>query len=338
MLLESNRVSAEEAQHPSQPGEVNRIDRFRRSKISAVEQISGRPLIIYASSCTTPAKPIHPAMLMLDSSDRIGFKSVTETIEPPNLDVLIHSPGGYAEATESIVQQLRGKYSDIRFIVPSYAKSAATMLAMSGNEILMDRDAELGPIDPQMGTQGGTSPAEAIKEQFEKAQAELRADPSNLPSWVPILAPLGPSLLVDAQHAIDLSKTLVKSWLQTYMFAGEPDAEAKATRISEFLGTHSNFLSHGRAVKIPELFPLGVKVTDLRSNPGLYAAVDELYCLLDILLSNSAVYKIFENSRGDALVRQAGIVQQVVQAPPPQRPTPTPAQPPPGSGPRHKKS
>ncbi len=325
MLVDFNRLAREDAQHPNQPpGTASRVDQHRRGKISAVEQISGRPLIIYASSCTTPPKLIHPAMLMLDQSDRIGFKSVTETIEPPNLDVLIHSPGGYAEATESIVQQLRGKYADIRFIVPSYAKSAATMLAMSGNEILMDRDAELGPTDPQMGTQSGTSPAEAIKEQFEKAQAELQADPSKLPSWMPVLAPLGPSLLVDAQHAIDLSKTLVKSWLQTYMFAGDADAEAKAARVSEYLGTHSNFMSHGRAVKIPDLLPLGVKVTDIRSTPGLYVAVDELYCLLDILLSNSPVYKLFENSRGDALIRQAGI--QVVQPNQPAQPARPPQQ------------
>ena len=322
MLVEFNRLATEDAQHPNQPGTATRVDQHRRGKISAVEQITGRPLILYVTSCTTPGKGVHPARLMLDTSDRIGFKSVTDAIEPPNLDVLIHSPGGYAEATESIVQQLRGKYSDIRFIIPSYAKSAATMLAMSGNEILMDRDAELGPTDPQMGTQSGTSPAEAIKEQFEKAQAELQTDPSKLPSWMPILAPLGPSLLVDAQHAIDLSKTLVKSWLQSYMFAGDVEAEVKATRISEYLGTHSNFMSHGRAVKIPDLLPLGVKVTDIRSNPGLYAAVDELYCILDILFCNSPVYKDFENSRGDALIRQAGIVQQVPQAPRQQPPQP----------------
>src|SRR2546427_1490565 len=45
-----------------------------------------------------------------DPSDKIGFKAVTDNIPGPNLDVLIHSPGGYAEAVESLVRQLRGKY------------------------------------------------------------------------------------------------------------------------------------------------------------------------------------------------------------------------------------
>src|SRR5436853_4224164 len=131
-------------QQPPAPGQPSQQDRYRRSKIATIEKVTGRRLIIYASACTSPAKPVSIEMLMLDPSDKIGFKAVTENIPGPNLDVLIHSPGGYPDAVESLVQQLRGKYTSIRFIVPSYAKSAATMLAMSGNEILMDADAELG--------------------------------------------------------------------------------------------------------------------------------------------------------------------------------------------------
>lgn len=267
-------------------------------------------------------------MLMLDFSDKIGFKTVTDNIPPSNLDVLIHSPGGYAEAAESLVQQLRGKYTSIRFLVPSFAKSAATMFVMAGNEILMDTDAEVGPIDPQMRTQTGTSPAEAILEQFQKAQAELQQDATKLPSWMPILTQLGPSLLVDCGHAIDLAKALVKTWTKSYMLSGDPDAEAKSTKIADYLSEHTKFKSHSRPVKIADLVPLGVKVTDIRTTAPLYLAVDELYCCLDILLGNTNVYKIFENSAGDALIRQSGLIQaQIIQA----APAPSPRPPQPGS-------
>ena len=306
ILQELGSIQQQDQKKPPAPGQPSEADKFRRSKIVAIEQITKRPLIVYASACTSP-KPIQGQLLMLDFTDKIAFKTVTDLIDPPQLDVLIHSPGGFPDATESIVQSLRGKYKEIRFIIPSFAKSAATMLSMSGNEILMDRDAELGPIDPQMRTaNGGTSPAVAIIEQFEKAQAELAKDASKLASWMPILAQLGPSLLVDSQHAIDLSKQLVKTWLQTYMFAGEPDAEEKAKKIADFLADHSTFKSHGRPVKIPDLMQQGVKVSDLHSNPTLHSAIDELYCCLDILLGNTAVYKICENSKGDALIRQSG--------------------------------
>ncbi|MGD1155790.1 MAG: hypothetical protein ABSA41_08170 [Terriglobia bacterium] len=323
ILEDITRLSIQDQQNPPQPGQVSNHDRYRRRKIASVEQVTQRPLIVYASACTSPAKPVGAEMLMLDFTDKIGFKTVTDNIAPPALDILIHSPGGYPEAAESIVQQIRAKYSDVRFMVPSYAKSAATMFVMSGNEILMDRDAELGPIDPQMRTQNGTSPAESILEQFAKAQAELQADATKLPSWIPILSPLGPSLLVDSQNAIDLSKALVKTWTQTYMLAGDPAAEEKSSRISEYLGSHANFKSHARPVKIPDLVSVGVKVTDIRTNAGLYAAVDELYCCLDILFANSGVCKVFENSAGDALVRQSAgmiaspIVQFLQPQPPP---------------------
>lgn len=297
-----NRILAEiiasqqqDAMTPPGPGQPSRVDRYRRAKIASVEHLTERPLIVYASACTSPGKPVSADMLMLDFSDKIGFKTVTENVPPPDLDVLIHSPGGYAEAAESIVQQLRGKYSNIRFVVPSFAKSAATMLVMAGDAILMDTDAELGPIDPQMRTQTGASPAEAILEQFQKAQGELQQDATKLPGWMPILAQLGPSLLVDCIHAIDLSKQLVKTWTKTYMLRGDPEAEAKSDGISRFLGEHAKYKSHARAIKIPELVKEGVVVTDIRTDAKLSSAVDELYCCLDILLGNSPVYKVFEN-------------------------------------------
>lgn len=332
LLEEMNRLNMEDQRHPVQLGQPSQVDSFRRAKIAEVKKVTNRPLVVYATACTT-VKAVPAQMLMIDFSDKIGFKTVTEGIDPPDLDILLHSPGGYPEATESIVQQLRGKYSHIRFIIPSFAKSAATMLSMSGNEILMDRDAELGPIDPQMPTQTGTSPAETIQEQFRKIQAELQADATKLPSYLPILAPLGPSLLVDSEHAIKLSKQLVNDWLKKYMLAGDPEANDKAEKICNYLSDHSKFLSHGRAVKISDLIPLGVKVRDLRSNPALQNAVDELYCVIDITFANSIACKIFENSAGEALIRQAQmqILQVQQQRPaPPQQPRPLP-----GRIPRH---
>ncbi|KKL85523.1 hypothetical protein LCGC14_1953850, partial [marine sediment metagenome] len=61
----------------------------------------------------------------------------------------LHSPGGLPEATDSLVEIVRSKFRHIRFIIPSVAKSAATMFALSGDKLLMERSAELGPIDPQ---------------------------------------------------------------------------------------------------------------------------------------------------------------------------------------------
>jgi hypothetical protein len=193
------------------------------------------------------------------------------------------------------------------------------MLVMSGNEILMSPDAELGPIDPQMRTSNGTSPAVAILEQFRKAQAEIEADQKKLAGWMPILSQMGPSLIIDCDHAIALSSELVETWTREYMFAGEADASVKAKKIADYLGNHKNFKSHGRSIKIPELLAQGVKVRDLRTMepPGLSDAVTVLYCCFDILLSNTGMFKVFENVDAAVVRSQQQMMIQIPQVNPP---------------------
>ena len=115
------------------------LDGVRRAKIRAVAAHTGRPLLIYAVDFFNQHKIIACAgEINLDFRDKNGFEECTHNITGTSLDVLLHSPGGLAEAAESIVQLLRARFSDVRFIVPSMAKSAATMLALSGNVLVMD--------------------------------------------------------------------------------------------------------------------------------------------------------------------------------------------------------
>jgi hypothetical protein len=324
VLDEIMQKGLQDQQHPPTPGQASQVDLYRRSKIKAVQDLTARPLIVYATACTVP-KQVHPAMLMIEPGDMTGFQAVTQFIKGKKLDVLVHSPGGYPDATEALVKMLRRQFDNVRFIVPAFAKSAATMLVMSGNEILMAPDAELGPIDPQMRTANGTSPAIAVLELFQKAQAEIAADPSKLAGWMPILSQMGPSLIIDCDHAIKLSGELVETWAKEYMFAGEQDAGVKAKKIAAYLGDHKNFKSHGRAIKIPELLAQEVKVKDLSTmGSGLHEAVTILYSAIDIVLSNTGLYKLFENT--DACVirqQQQMIVQQIQQ----QMPVPAPQKP-----------
>ncbi len=300
-------------QHPPSFGQPTQVDIYRRSKIKVVQDLTARPLIVYATACTVP-KQLHPAMLMIEPGDMTGFQAVVQHLKGKKLDVLVHSPGGYPDATEAVVKMLRRQFDDIRFIVPAFAKSAATMLVMSGNEILMAPDAELGPIDPQMRTANGTtSPAIAILEQFRKAQTEIAADQTKLAGWMPILSQMGPSLIIDCDHAIQLSGELVETWTRDYMFVGDPDAGAKAKKIAEYLGDHKKFKSHGRAIKIPELLAQGVKVKDLSTMvKDLYEAVTVLYSCVDIMFSNTGLYKLFENSEISVIRQQHMIMQQLV--------------------------
>jgi hypothetical protein len=188
------------------------------------------------------------------------------------------------------------------------------MMAMAADEIIMDDDAELGPIDPQMLTANGFSPAEAIKEQFLKASAEIATDSKKLSAWLPILQQMGPSLLVQCDNAIDLSKTLVKQWLTRFMFKGEPNSEAMADAVAEYLGQHSNFNSHGRCIRMSALLQrnLGLKISSLRTDGDLHNKVWALYCGLDVLFSMSGSLKLFYNSNDDGLIRAQAVQQLLV--------------------------
>jgi hypothetical protein len=309
VLIEFGKLN----QQGLQPGTRAPWARLLEPKVKRVVDHTGVPLIIYASACTSSALKCPPALLQIDPSDKIPFHSMLEVLSGPKLDVLIHSPGGYAEATETIVEEIRRKFGYVRFIVPSYAKSAAAMMVMAGDEILMDEEAELGPIDPQMLTVNGVVPAEAIKEQFRKASEEILKDSKKVQVWFPILQALGPGILVQCDNAIQLSQELVTDWLTKYMFRADLDGKTKARKTADFLSAHGEFKSHGRRIKLEHLSPFGLNLKNLRNTPDLYRAIWELHCAVDIVLANTAIYKLFYNSANVAMVRQSGVMAPGIQ-------------------------
>ena len=243
----------------------------------------------------------------IDIHDKDGFHEVTKDLDSDQVSVVLHSPGGSAEAADSLVALLRSRFKDVQFIVPRFAKSAATMLAMSGDRILMDELSELGPIDPQMiFTRNGetiVAPLQSIRDQFRLAQDEVKDDADKLRAWMPILQQYGPALLIQCDNQIELAKALVKGWLASYMFRNDPDAATKSGAIAEFLANDKNFLSHSRRIGIDELREQGVVVNDLRDHPALREAVHELYISMALTFQNTGALKISENSRGKALIR-----------------------------------
>jgi hypothetical protein len=109
------------------------------------------------------------------------------------------------------------------------------MLALSGNLLVMDGLSECGPIDPQVPMNGRFNPAGAIIKQFDLAVDTLKDNPTHINAWLPVLQMYGPALLVECRHYLELSQTLVAKWLETYMFAGEGNANTKAVAIAGWL-------------------------------------------------------------------------------------------------------
>ena len=112
-----------------------------------------------------------------NEADYIGDELVDEvrsklgaTPRMESLCVLIESPGGYADSAYRLVKLVREYAADIEVLVPHQAKSAATLVCLGADKILMGFMGELGPLDPQIeDPAGGLSPRSAL-ETFQGMQ------------------------------------------------------------------------------------------------------------------------------------------------------------------------
>jgi ClpP class serine protease len=116
------------------------FDQIRRRYLTGLYEHTGRNTILYATNWTHPiGMPIDPNTITMADEDIEGLMEVIHGLEGHNLDLILHSPGGSAEAAEAIVSYLRTKFSEIRVFIPHAAMSAATMLSCSANLIVMGR-------------------------------------------------------------------------------------------------------------------------------------------------------------------------------------------------------
>ncbi|MEO0124002.1 MAG: serine protease [candidate division WOR-3 bacterium] len=297
------------------------FDFVRRKYLSELNKYSKRNTIIYAVNWTQ-AKNIPSELISITDEDVQGFMEVVSGLTDDNLDIIIHSPGGSAEATEALVIYLRSKFKHIRAIIPYGAMSAATMLACAANEIIMGKHSFIGPIDPQVivHTRLGLQaiPAQAIIEQFNIAREECIKDPKNLGVWLPIIEQYGPALLVQCEHANELSKTLVTEWLEKYMFANEDDAQEKAKTIGNKLSAHSFFKSHARHIGREQVIELKLKITNLEDDQKLQDLVLSVFHATTHTFDATPAVKIIENHLGKAFIKQSQ--QLMIQVPPRQEP------------------
>ena len=296
--------------------QLNFIDNFRKERIKEITEITGRDLIVYVADFKKSA-PQFGITNSITWEDKTLFSDLIDGFDNKEIDICIHSPGGSAEATESLVSLLRENFDNIRFIVPNMAKSAATMMVLSGDEILMDDRSELGPIDPQIQINGNFVPAQTIIDGFEEAKEIIKdSGPEILPAYMPLLNKYDLHILQICNNARELSEKLATKWLEKYMLKSEDNAHTKASEIAKKLSDHKKYLSHGRPIKIKDAKDLGLKVKDLRTEDDLRDKTWALYCVIELLLDRSPIVKLCENNKGVFLLKQLPI-----QTPPPQ-PTP----------------
>jgi len=132
----------------------------------------------------------------IDDSEEV-LRAIRTTPKNAPIDLILHTPGGLALAATQIASALKAHPAKKTVIVPHYAMSGGTLIALAADEIIMDPHAVLGPVDPQLSEQTGVYPAASLLKVVEK-KAINEIDDRTL-----ILAD-------EAQKALEQMKALVR--------------------------------------------------------------------------------------------------------------------------------
>lgn len=276
----------------------------RKKYLKKISELRGnRDILVFAADLSNLSKG---NMISIDYSDIMPFEDQLSNLNGEAIDIIIETPGGFAEIVEDLVRLVRQKYEKVGIIIPGYAKSAGTIFAMAGDEILMGKTSALGPIDAQIMLNGRRISAEAFLEGIEVIKKEVSETEKLNFAYIPMLEKVSPGEIQHYKNALNVAKKLVKSWLSNYKFkywtthssTGEVvtqnDKDNRAEEIAEALCKHSKWLTHSKSINIDDLKEMRLEITDYSANNDLNEAITSYFSLLRILFDSSSVYKIYE--------------------------------------------
>jgi ClpP class serine protease len=91
------------------------------------------------------------------------LRAIRESPSGRDIEIILHTPGGLVLAASQIAKALADHDGRIIAVVPHYAMSGGTLIALSADEIVVDRHAALGPVDPQLGQHAAASLVEVSR-------------------------------------------------------------------------------------------------------------------------------------------------------------------------------
>ncbi|HDM36659.1 MAG TPA: hypothetical protein ENG09_05370 [Candidatus Syntrophoarchaeum butanivorans] len=154
----------------------------------------------------------------IEDSEKI-LRAIRNTPKDKPIDMILHTPGGLVLAATQIAKSLRDHPARTTVIIPHYAMSGGTLIALAADEIIMDEHAVLGPVDPQLMNYPAPSILSAVKKK----------DPKDLDDETLIMADI-------AEKAISQVRGIVYDLLRDKM--DEKKAKEVAESLTEGRWTH----------------------------------------------------------------------------------------------------
>lgn len=244
----------------------------------------------------------------LNRADVFPFANMLKSIgKVENLDLIVVSPGGDGTVAETILHLCR-KYctNQLRVVIPAFAKSAATLIALGADEIVMGESSEIGPIDAQVLVMQDSTETQVSADHFLRARDEavenLKSTEGHIVQAAQIqLSLLSPAFLKFCEDSMQFARDFAEKQLRTHMFKAEyPNDLAgwdqRITSIISNLTSSSRHLTHGRMITSQHIRTdtelQHLKVRDLPNDDDYWVALNELFLRTELVAQQMDVGKI----------------------------------------------
>jgi ClpP class serine protease len=203
---------------------LSRMERARKSRVIA--------LVHRQETMSLLGFPLMKYIDVNDSEDILRAVKLTDPDVP--IELIVHTPGGLVLAAGQIAHALRRHRAKVTVFVPHYAMSGGTLIALAADEIVMDPNAVLGPVDPQLGQ----SPAASVLKVLDQKK------PEDIEDQTMILADV-------SRKAITQVKRTVQDLLSERM--SQEQAGALAEKLSTGTWTHDYPITaeEGKSLGLP---------------------------------------------------------------------------------------
>jgi ClpP class serine protease len=203
---------------------LSRMERARKSRVIA--------LVHRQETMSLLGFPLMKYIDVNDSEDILRAIKLTDPDVP--IELIVHTPGGLVLAAGQIAHALRRHRAKVTVFVPHYAMSGGTLIALAADEIVMDPNAVLGPVDPQLGQ----SPAASVLKVLDQKK------PEDIEDQTMILADV-------SRKAISQVRRTVHDLLSERM--SQEQAEALAEKLSTGTWTHDYPITaeEGKSLGLP---------------------------------------------------------------------------------------
>ncbi len=208
----------------------------RRRIIRTIEEERGTKVITLIHRREPWSKEGETGYINIEDTEHV-LGEIRRTPKDKPIDVILHTPGGLALAAEMIATALHEHPAKVTVFIPFYAMSGGTLLALTADEIYMERFSVMGPVDPQI--EG--VPASAYELIVGKKAINAVADKTIALAYI-------------AMMAVKNMKGFVK-----HLLAEKMD-EAKSEKVAEFLT--GGYITHDTPLMVETARSLGLSVTE----------------------------------------------------------------------------